>query len=207
MSGVGDVDGDNVPDFLVGARFQDVDGNAGAYLFSGATQQLIYKIENPVPQPGASFGRWTNRAGDVDGVPDLFIGAPFAEVDGFFQSGLAHVFSGADGHLIYTFRDPTGALLHTFANPSPQDGARFGFRFVELGGDANGDGIPDLLLGAFKQDVSPVRPMISDAHGGGHGASCPFDDRFPIRGRPGEPDRYGPEANEGQAFLYVSRRL
>jgi hypothetical protein len=131
---------------------------------------------------------------NADGAPDILIGAPMQHSQGNVTEGRAYVYSGR-----------TGALLHTFANPSPQDGARFGFRFVELGGDANGDGIPDLLLGAFKQDVAPAQPLLSEAHGPGHGVHCPLDDRFPMRSRPGAPEPSGVEANEGQAFLYVSR--
>ena len=56
LAGVGDVDKDGVPDFLVGARYQDVDGHVDqgrAYLFSGSDQRLLLSFDDPNPGSGS----------------------------------------------------------------------------------------------------------------------------------------------------------
>src|SRR3989338_3718484 len=91
MAFVGDVNGDGVPDLLVGAPKQDVGGNTDqgqVYLLSGATGALILTLDNPIPQAGAKFGAAVASAGDFDndGKNDLLIGAPEQDV-GLCQIG------------------------------------------------------------------------------------------------------------------------
>jgi hypothetical protein len=146
VAGVGDVDGDGVPDLLVGAPFQTVDGNGGqgqAFVWSGAAGTLLHTLDDPTPQVLARFGRAVAGVGDVDGdgVPDLLVGAPGQTVDGNIQQGQAFVWSGA-----------AGTLLHTLDDPTPQAVAGFGLAVARVG-DVDGDGVPDLLVGAPGQTV------------------------------------------------------
>ncbi|MEQ9562838.1 MAG: hypothetical protein RLN69_09975 [Woeseiaceae bacterium] len=127
---LGDIDGDSVEDFIVGAAFNDAGGNdAGrAYVYSGAGAALLFTVSGQAA--GENFGWSVAAAGDVDGdgTGDFVVGAPSV------GAGNARVFSGV-----------TGALLHTLAGTSA--GSRFGSIVAGIG-DTNGDGRADLLIGA-----------------------------------------------------------
>ena len=144
MAFVGDVNGDGVPDLLVGAPKQDVGANLEqrqAYLISGATGALIQTLDNPFPQAEAKFGASVASAGDVDGdgINDLLIGAPGQRIGTSGCSvGRAFVFSGKIGD--------NGLLLHVLDHPSPAAGAFFGWAVASGGGK--------LIVGAPGQNVT-----------------------------------------------------
>jgi hypothetical protein len=135
----GDVDGDGSSDLLVGSPGADrVAQNAGlARLFSGATGLVLQNFMGA--SAGDNFGSALAGGFDVtkDGTPDLFVGAPAADPVGA-GSGQVRVFSGADASL-YAILD------------SAVPGARFGGSLAG-GGDLNGDGTPELLIGAYGED-------------------------------------------------------
>lgn len=146
VAGVGDVNGDEIPDFLVGAPHQDVGdkSNQGqAFVFSGATNNLLLTLDNPISQAFAYFGTAVAGVEDIngDGVADLMVGVDGQNVGNNYYQGQAFVYSGVDG-----------SLLLTLDNPTPQSFAYFGSPVAEAG-DVNGDGTPDLLVGAQYQNV------------------------------------------------------
>lgn len=134
---VGDVDGDGVEDWAVGAPGANA-GPAGdvgrVNVYSGRHQGLLRSW------PGTAardyFGTSIARAGDVDGdgFDDVAIGAP--QYDGFahvpFGPGFAQVRSGA-----------SGAVLLSFALAGSE---RLGWA-IDGGGRIDGDGVPDLIVG------------------------------------------------------------
>lgn len=147
LADVGDIDGDQVHDILISARFQDVGGlrqQGQAFVFSGADGRVLLTLDHPAPQAYSSFGRSVAKAGDInqDGVGDFLVGANLQDVDGNADQGQTFVFSGIDG-----------SLLMTLNNPLAQAGAEFGNSVAYLG-SVNGDAVPDLLVGARFQDVN-----------------------------------------------------
>ena len=159
-----DIDGDGVNDYFVGALSESVGGinNAGrVFAISGRTRAVIYDILSPELQSGAQFGFFIAVLGDVDadGRNDIAIGTDAQDTTPAGDScapaptgspangcntdqGKAWAFSGGK----------RGRLLYEVDNPDPQPSARFGSR-IGRAGDINGDGVPELIMGASNNDV------------------------------------------------------
>ena len=145
LCSAGDVDSDGVPDIIIGAYTADPGGrkHAGtAYVYSGLTgdQLLCLDGENPYD----FLGNAVVGVGDVngDGHGDLLVGAPEADPNGLTSAGSAYLFSGIDG-----------SILHRFDGEKAED--RLGLS-VGAAGDYSGDGVPDLIIGAYWADPNFV---------------------------------------------------
>ena len=136
VSGAGDVNGDGVADFIVGAPRDDNNGidSGNARVFSGSDGSVLHNFDGD--SEGEFFGWSVSGAGDVngDGFDDLIVGAIRDDENGI-ESGSASVLSGSDG-----------AVLYIFDGDSAFD--NFG-QSVSGAGDVNGDGFDDLIVGAF----------------------------------------------------------
>jgi len=134
----GDADGDGASDVLVSAPFKTVEGpNAGRiYLYSGRTGALLF---SKTGEPGDHLGIGIEAAGDVDGDgrADVIVGAHRPGRG----PGKAIVYSGKDG-----------STLRALEGEGEDD--RFGWK-VHGAGDLDGDGRPDLLVGAPGKDEGP----------------------------------------------------
>jgi len=167
ISVLGDVDGDGIPDIAVGTDAQTVAGHAGqgaAWVFSGATGKVLYRLDDPQPQAAARFGSRIGRAGDVtgDGVPDLIIGASGSDApagcsqtsplpEGCHKAqGQAFIFNGRSGALVRTL-DLPGADQVPASCSSTNSCGQFGLA-VQGPGDTDGDGVPDQLVDAGTAD-------------------------------------------------------
>jgi len=142
---VGDVDGDGFADVVVGADGHDGEQlDAGrAYLYRGGAAGLAV-----VPtwvatgdQLNAHLGAAVASAGDVngDGYAEVAIGVPF------------HPFHPTGGRVLVHYITTIGPALPPWIATSSQGAASFGFA-VAGGGDVNGDGFSDLLIGAPRHD-------------------------------------------------------
>jgi hypothetical protein len=170
VAGMGDLDGDGVPDVAVGAYLDD-DGGAdrGAvwilFLNSDGTVRAEQKISdtaggfNGVLDNSDEFGIYTAGRSDLDGdgLPDLIVGA-FLDDDGGAERGAVWVlFMNADGtaRAEQKISDTAGGFNGVLDNDD-----RFGTSVANLG-DLNGDCIPDFAVGAnFDDDGGSGRGAV-----------------------------------------------
>ena len=142
----GDVDGDGWPDLLVGEPYALAGGVAvgAAHLLMGPLSASRDLDEADASWASAQAG---SQAGSVvggmdanaDGLADLVVSAPGADASGSLQGE------------VYLLLDPlggTGALADAdVVLTGSMDDASFG-RSIAVGGDVDGDGYQDLLIGA-----------------------------------------------------------
>lgn len=148
VAAAGDVNGDGVADFIVGAH-QNLNGGHSpdpgyARVYSGVDAGLLWQFDgdgtNWVDGPDDHFGQSVAGAGDVnlDGYDDLLVGAYKVDMLGILNVGMVRTLSGQDGAILGELHGDTG-------------GDRMGISVASMG-DVNADGIPDLITGVYKDD-------------------------------------------------------
>jgi FG-GAP repeat protein len=157
VAGLGDVDGDGVPDFAAGSPAENLAAGV-VRVVSGATGATLLVLNGSTF--GDQFGFSVAGTGDLDGdgVPDLVTGAPQGQSINVFAQGYARAHSGA-----------TGAVLGSFGG-----GGFSGRMGTSVAGivDASGDGVPDVAVGApagagFLSPPSPGLVRVFSGSGGG----------------------------------------
>ncbi len=138
---VGDVNGDGYDDLAIGALYN---GEGRVYIFfGGATVDTIPDVILNYRMSNDRFGECVARAGDVngDGYADVIVGAQ--------QSGPL----GTDSGHVYIFFG--GAVMDSVPDVimAGLPGELFG-RSVAGAGDVNGDGYPDVIVGANGSDAA-----------------------------------------------------
>ncbi len=103
VAGTGDLDGDGVPDLLVGATGTSsfaMGWHGSAYLISGADGRVVWRRDGE----GSShhLGRTVISVGDFDGdgEEDLAAGAPNFQLESFWAKGAVYVLRGSDGRVL-----------------------------------------------------------------------------------------------------------
>ena len=169
VSSAGDVNGDGIADLIVGASKNDAGGlDAGAAYVVFGTTAAATSINLATLSGAAGFKITGEAAGDLAGVPvsaagdvngdgiaDLIIGA-YKNDAGGVDAGAAYVVFGRD----VPGGDPAFTSIN-LATLSPSDGFKitgeanndFAGYAVSSAGDVNGDGIADLLIGAYDNDA------------------------------------------------------
>ncbi len=172
VSLAGDVNGDGFDDIIISAYYADPNGQDRAgesYVVFGATNvgtggSIELSSLNGTNgfvlngiDPNDLSGRSVSSAGDIngDGIDDLIIGASSAGPSIYSGAGESYVVFGAEnlgagGSFELSTLNGTNGFMLNGIDAGDRSGSS-----VSASGDVNGDGIDDIIIGAFLADPIP----------------------------------------------------
>jgi hypothetical protein len=171
VSSAGDVNGDGITDILIGAIGTNSNNGASYLVFGHAgnwTTPLALSSLNGANgvqftgSEGEQSGWSVNSAGDVngDGVTDLIIGAYLANGgNGTSYLVFGHIGSWTTPFALSTLNGTNGVRL-------TGSGGEYSGRAVNSAGDVNGDGVTDLIIGAYEANSGNGASYLVFGHTG-----------------------------------------
>lgn len=146
VAGIGDYDGDNVPDIAISAPVSPNNSLYIIHLNSDGTVKDYVKNENVVAQGLSAVGDLNN-----DGRIDLVACMPKANAGGVERGAINLLFLNEASEVINSNTVTISSTQGGFGI-GIEDGDKFGGREAALLGDLDGDGNPELAVGAFMSD-------------------------------------------------------
>ncbi len=133
VCGLGDLDGDDVPDFAVGAEMARGKGpdRGEVFALSGGNHSVLWHRRGADDYESLGCAICSIPDVNADGIDDLAVGAREATSGELHNVGCVYILSGRDGEVIRRlYGDPAWA--------------EFGVGLARLG-DVDGDGVPDFV--------------------------------------------------------------
>ena len=222
MAWAGDINADGYADVIVGEPRYSTGGSyvGRAHVFLGSGTGLATAPSWTVQgtESFAYFGAAVAGVLDVndDGFQDVVVGAPYQDAGGFIDAGCAYGYFGSATGL---------ASSPSWSVCGDRTSAAFGYS-VARAGDVNGDGVPDVLIGApgyGNGQESEGRAYVYHGAAGGPSANpawiaesnseeALFGESVSLAGDVngdgfddvviGAPDYSGAHEDEGRAYVY-----
>ena len=161
VSNAGDVNGDGLDDVFVGTPTLDANGfnSGGGFVVFGKSDGSVVELSDVAAGTGGfvvngvsekdQAGFSVSGAGDVngDGLDDLIIGAKHDDPNGDFSGASFVVFGKSDGAAaeLSDVEAGSGGFVINGVSAGDQSG-----RSVSSAGDVNGDGLDDVIVGAYR---------------------------------------------------------